>query len=403
MLTSPFQLPCGVTLHNRIAKSAMSENMANRDHSPSKEILQLYTTWAKGGAGLIVTGNVMVDSKALGEPRNVVVEDKRHFSQLQQWANTIKGTNADIWPQINHPGRQAMGAINARVVAPSAIAVKVKRANFMFKKPKALTEEEIWELVERYGNTAQIMKEAGFTGAQIHGAHGYLVSQFLSPLSNIRKDQWGGSLENRARFALEVYRNIRKKVGTDYPVAIKINSADFQRGGFTEEESMEVVRILAAEGMDLIEISGGTYEKAAMMGAIKKQSTIEREAYFMDYIEKVRKVTDVPLMLTGGFRTVSVMENALAQDQLDIVGVARPFSIYPNFPNEIFNKTRTDIHIPTPKVGIKSIDKMGFVDLIWHELHLKRLGQGKEPDLNLSALKAIAYNMNVTVKKLLFK
>ena len=127
----------------------------------------------------------------------------------------------------------------------------------MFKTPTPLTENEIWDIIKRFGVTAKIMKEAGFTGCQIHGAHGYLVSQFLSPNSNIRTDQWGGSLSNRARFVLEVYREIRRQVGSDYPIAIKINSADFQRGGFTEEESMDVIRLLDAEGIDLIEISGG--------------------------------------------------------------------------------------------------------------------------------------------------
>lgn len=400
-LNTTFELPCGVILKNRIAKSAMSENLSDKKHGPSNTLIHVYERWAKGGAGLIITGNVMLDFRALGEPRNVVVEDKRDFEQLKKWADTTKGTDAHIWPQLNHPGRQAIGSINKRVVAPSAVQVKVKMrgGSAVFKTPDPLTEEEILEIIERFGTTAQIMKEAGFSGVQIHGAHGYLVSQFLSPLSNLRTDKWGGSLENRARFALEVYRNIRKKVGTDYPVGIKINSADFQRGGFTEEESLEVVEILSAEGMDLIEISGGTYEQSVMILGNKKQSTIEREAYFIDYIEKARKVTKVPLMLTGGFRTVTVMEEALAGGELDIIGIARPFAIQPDFPNEIFAGRIEKIEAPIPKTGIKAIDKLGIMELLWYELQLKRLGEGKTPESKLNLFKVMAHQISMTASK----
>jgi len=401
-LNTPFTLPCGAVLKNRLAKSAMSENIALPNYAPSPIIIKAYERWAAGGAGLLITGNVMIDSGALGEPRNVVVEDKQHFEALKSWAATIVGTGTHLWPQINHPGRQAMGSINKKTFAPSAIPLKLKGMSSFFKKPEALSEPAILDIIERFGNTAKIMQEAGFTGVQIHGAHGYLVSQFLSPLSNIRTDKWGGSLENRSRFAIEIYRNIRQKVGKNFPIGIKINSADFQRGGFTEEESVEVIKILASEGIDLIEISGGTYEKAAMMGAARKKSTIAREAYFIDYIEKARAVTNTPLLLTGGFRTVRVMEDAVASNKLDIVGLARPFTIFPNFPNEIFAGTREHVQIIKPKTGIKAIDKLGFLDLMWHELHIKRLGEGKSPDPNLSAYKALFHNTKLTLQKVLF-
>ncbi len=290
------------------------------------------------GAGLLITGNVMIDSRALGEPRNVVVENRSNFKLLQDWAKSCEGTGTHIWPQLNHPGRQAFAAINREVVAPSAVSLKMGAASGMFKKPIPLSEDAIWEIIKRFGNTAKIMQDAGFTGCQIHGAHGYLVSQFLSPISNIRKDKWGGTLENRMRFVLEIYREIRAQVGKDYPIGIKINSADFQRGGFTEEESMEVIRILSKEGIDMLEISGGTYEKPAMVGHKQKKSTQEREAYFLDYVERARKITTKPLMLTGGFRTVTVMENALADGNLDIVGLARPFCLYPELAQDVFSK-----------------------------------------------------------------
>ncbi len=398
LLQKVLQLPCGAVLPNRIAKSAMSENMSPHHHGPTKELVHVYKRWADGGCGLIITGNVMIDSRALGEPGNVIVEDRKDMDLLRKWADSVKGTNLHIWPQLNHPGRQAMAGLNKEIVAPSAKGISLP---VMFKEPRALEETEIWDIIERFGNTALIMKEAGFTGVQIHGAHGYLVSQFLSPRANQREDQWGGSLENRARFALEVYRNIRAKVGAEYPVGIKINSADFQKGGFTEEESMQVVKMLSAEGMDLIEISGGTYEKSAMMGTLQKESTREREAFFLDYIEKVRKVIDTPLMLTGGFRTVSTMENALEEGNLDVVGIARPFTLLPNLPKQIFNGEIDNIDIPTAKTGIKSVDKGGFVDLTWHEVHIRRLGEGKEPNPNLSAFTVVGHNLSGLIKKML--
>ena len=375
-------LPNGVIISNRIAKSAMSENLANKQHQPSSVLINAYKEWAKSGAGLLITGNVMVDSKALGEPRNVVVEDRGSFKSLKTWAETVKGTSTQLWVQINHPGRQAMEQISPVLMAPSAVPLHSGgRKKTSSKIPKALSEEEIFKIIASFGNTAAILKDAGFSGVQIHGAHGYLVSQFLSPYTNVRTDKWGGSLENRARFVVEVYRNMREKVGANFPIGIKLNSADFQKGGFSEEDSIKVVEILSSEGIDLIEISGGTYEAPAMMGK-RKESTKKREAYFIDYVEKARKVTKVPLMLTGGFRTASGMENAIASGELDIVGVARPFAVFPNFANDLFSGNRSDFSVRIKKAGVKAIDSA--MNIIWYEAQIKRLGKGKTPKITLS-------------------
>lgn len=400
-LQKDLDLPCGATLQNRIAKSAMSENMSPKHHGPTPSLIHAYQRWSDGGCGLLITGNIMIDSKAIGEPGNVIVEDKRDFKMLQKWAKTVKGTGLHLWPQLNHPGRQAIGFINKDVVAPSAIMTQITGLASMFKQPRALTEPEILDIIDRFSNTAAIMKEAGFTGVQIHGAHGYLVSQFLSPLVNHREDQWGGSLENRARFVLEIYRNIRKKVGIHFPIGIKINSADFQRGGFSEEESMKVVQMLGAEGMDLIEISGGTYEKPAMIDASRKKSTQEREAYFLEYVKKVRKTLNTPLMLTGGFRTVATMEQSLANGELDVIGLARPFTLFPDLPNRVFSGELSYLDIPAPKTGLKMFDSTGFVDIMWHEIHINRLGKGRRPNPNLSAYSVIGHNLSATFQKLI--
>ena len=398
-IASPFTLPSGAILKNRIAKSAMSENIGTLSNAPTKTLINAYKVWAKGSPGLLITGNVMIDSKAIGEPRNVVVEDYTHFDLLKAWAKTVEGTGIHLWPQLNHPGRQAFGSINREVVAPSAVPLKMGGASKMFKLATPLTEEAILDIIKRFGNSARIMKEAGFTGCQIHGAHGYLVSQFLSPISNTRTDQWGGPLKNRARFLLEVYREIRQQVGPDYPIGIKINSADFQRGGFTEVESMEVVQFLSREGMDLIEISGGTYEKPTMVKGNRKQSSIEREAYFLDYIEKARKITDKPLLLTGGFRSVKVMEDALAGGKLDMIGLGRPFCLYPNLAQDIFDGKETRFDTPVPTIGIELLDKMGGVELPWYELQIQRLGKGKKPKPNLAGIWAFLF----TIRGMLLK
>ncbi|WP_299674270.1 NADH:flavin oxidoreductase/NADH oxidase family protein [uncultured Tenacibaculum sp.] len=383
-LQDQLTLPNGTVLANRIAKSAMSENLSNKTHEPTPVLINAYKKWAKSGSGLLITGNVMIDSKALGEPMNVVVEDKRHFEKLQEWANSVQGTNTQLWVQINHPGRQAMDQINSVLKAPSAIPLKSKgRKKATTKIPEALTHEEIEDIIKRFGTTALILKEAGFGGVQIHGAHGYLVSQFLSPYTNVREDDWGGSLEKRARFVLDVYKEIRKQVGADFPIGIKLNSADFQKGGFSEEDSMKVIELLSEAGIDLIEISGGTYEAPAMMMGNRKQSTKEREAYFIDYIEKARAITKTPLMLTGGFRTVSVMQEAIASEELDVVGLARPFTLFPNIGNEILEESRPNFGVNINKTGVKGID--GMMNIIWYEAQIKRLGLGKKPNLKLSA------------------
>lgn len=257
------QLPCGVTLKNRLAKSAMSENLAVKN-LPAEKLFRLYETWGAGELGLIVTGNIMVDGNELGEPNNVVLEDDAHLDAFRTWTSGAKKHGSQIWAQINHPGRQAPAAISRATVAPSAIQLKM--GSLAFRTPRELTDAEIHALVAKYTHTAALCKEAGFDGVQIHGAHGYLVSQFLSPLANRRSDRWGGSIENRMRFVQEIVRAMRARVGKNFPIGIKINSADFQRGGFAEDDAVEVVKMLEHEGVDLIEISGGTYEAAAMTG-----------------------------------------------------------------------------------------------------------------------------------------
>ncbi|WP_085821935.1 NADH:flavin oxidoreductase/NADH oxidase family protein [Ruegeria meonggei] len=329
-LSKPLDLPCGVRLKNRFSRSAMTEALAGSDDAPNEAHQTLYKRWSSGGMAIQMTGNVMVDRRYLERPGNVVVEDDTVLAALQLWASAAKSGGSQIWMQISHPGRQCPIVVNMRPLSPSDEKLRILG---LFGKPKAMTPDDIEDAIRRYANTARIACQAGFDGVQIHAAHGYLVSQFLSPITNQRTDEWGGSLENRARFLRRVYVAIRAEVGPDFPVAVKLNSADFQKGGFTIEESCRVAQMLELDGIDLIELSGGTYEQMSFVnGTQEKQrdSTIRREAYFLEYAREVRKAVSVPLMVTGGFRSAAAMERAISEDGIDMIGLARPLCVQPD-------------------------------------------------------------------------
>jgi len=387
-LNHTLTLPCGAVLKNRLGKSAMSENMGSRGYTSNEKFNRLYSRWAEGGIGLLITGNVMVDSRALGEAHNVVIERGIQDSNLPLWAAAGKREGTHIWVQLNHPGKQSPKFLSKEPVAPSAIPLK-KPLDRLFNTPRALSEAEILDLIARFAYAAKVCKESGFTGVQIHGAHGYLVSQFLSPIHNQRTDQWGGSLENRMRFVKEVYLAIRQAVGNDFPVGIKLNSADFQKGGFTQEDSMEVVKHLSELGMDLIEISGGTYEAPAMMGAAQKETTKVREAYFLTYCEEVRKRVSCPLMLTGGFRSAEGMNAAMASGACDVIGVARSLAIKPDFPNQLLSGAPVTSQVKPLTTGWKFLDKTFPLEIIWYTDQLHLMGEGKNPNSNKSALGSV--------------
>ncbi|SIS49418.1 2,4-dienoyl-CoA reductase [Salimicrobium flavidum] len=365
----------GVTISNRIMKSAMSEGMASRDHAPTDELIRLYERWSEGGAGLIVTGNVMVTKDALGEPGNVVLEDARHLDQFRRWASAGKRCGNEFWMQINHPGKQVVRGLVKEGHAPSAIPFPPKFQRF-FAPSRALTTAGIHDLIHRFKMTASLAKEAGFTGVQLHAAHGYLISQFLSPRHNRRTDEWGGSIENRSRFLKEICRAVRAEVGESFPIGVKINSADFMKAGFTEEESKYVIKSLEELGVDHVEISGGTYEKAVMTG--KKGPASEREAYFLEYAEGLKKRTTIPIAVTGGFRTSEGMREALASGATDMIGLARPLAVDPYIPHKLLEGELKDITTRSVRTGIPAVDKGGMMEIMWYSQQLDRLGRGKQ-------------------------
>jgi 2,4-dienoyl-CoA reductase-like NADH-dependent reductase (Old Yellow Enzyme family) len=376
MIADSLTLPCGAVLPNRLAKSALSEQLGDREAGPSDRLVRLYERWGTGGSGLLATGNVMVDRTALGEPANVVVEDDRHRDALSAWARAAKAGGSVAIVQVNHPGRQSPRSLSPRPVAPSA--VPLTGMGGVFSTPRALTVPEIEELVRRYAATARIVTDAGFDGVQLHGAHGYLISQFLSPHVNRRDDAYGGDAVRRRRFLLELVAATREAIGPHRVLSVKMNSADFQRGGFTEDESIPVARDLADAGVDLLEISGGTYERAAMMGVVQRDSTRAREAYFLDFAERLRASVDVPLWVTGGFRTRAGMDDALTSGAVDVIGLGRPLAVDPAFPRRLLSGEVDRVDGVTPKrVGVRRLD--GMAETVWYTTQLWRMGAGKEP------------------------
>lgn len=382
---SPLTLPNGQQLDNRLAKSAMSERLADRDHAPSEELVRLYERWGEGGTGLLITGNVMVDPRARGESGNVAIEDDRHLPALTVWAEAARRHGARLWMQINHPGRQSPRDLVPEPVSASAVPMTgIKRA--VFAKPRALEPREIEGIVQRFAATAAVAEQAGFDGVQIHGAHGYLISQFLSPLTNHRDDDWGGDAARRRRFAIEVARAVRKAVSPGFAVGIKLNSADFQRGGFTNDDSVALVEALDAEGLDLIEISGGTYESAKMFEETvpTRESSKRREAFFQAYVEMVQDRVTTPLMLTGGLRTRAGMMDAMASG-VDVVGMARPLALEPDLSARLIDGRAEAARPVRLATGNKLLDSV--IQGSWYQTQIDRMGQGLSPDPDLGRLR----------------
>ena len=382
-LNQPLVLGNGVILCNRLAKAATSETLGTYDNRPQASLVHLYRRWAASGIGLLITGNVMIDRRALGEPGNVVIEDERDLPLLQQWARAATDQDAAIWVQLNHPGKQSPRLLNAYNIAPSAVPFSPEMAR-LFDTPREATGEEIREIIRRFGCSAAICRNAGFSGVEIHAAHGYLINQFLSPHHNQRTDEWGGTPEKRRRFLMAVYKEIRSQVGPQFPVGIKLNSSDFQRGGFTEEESLATVQAIVDAGIDFVEISGGTYESG--VAKPQKPSTQAREAYFLEFAEKVRTLSPVPLMVTGGFRTAAGINAALRSGALDVIGIARLMVIDPEAPAALLQGHDSSQQVRPIKTGIKAIDALGMMEALWYTLQIKRIASGRDPKPNASGL-----------------
>lgn len=409
VLNQPLELPCGARLPNRISKAAMTEGLADSMNRATIRHERLYKRWSEGGSGMLLTGNVQIDRNYLERPGNVAIDGNGGLEELGKFARAATSAGNHVWMQISHAGRQTMKLVNAEPVGPSA--VKLKMPGGQFGTPRALTPDEIETLIEKFAQAALTAKETGFTGVQFHSAHGYLLSEFLSPLANQRTDDYGGTLENRARFLLAVIRRGRALVGDDFPIAIKLNSSDFQQGGYTFEDCLEVVRMLNETSLDLLEISGGNYEQPSMMGTDGvlepvydshiTERTKAREAYFLNYARAVKEVAQMPVMVTGGFRTLGAMEEAVRAGEADVIGIGRPLCVMPDLANRLLQGSvseapraedtlRLGPGILGPQSSIALIKTLNFIAAqAYFCEQIRLMGDGTDPDTRMGALRAL--------------
>ena len=370
--------------------------MADPGQLPGEGLRNLYQQWAGGGVGLILTGNVMVAPDAMTGPGGVylgqdTLAEKDAKPRFERWAQTAKSGGAKIYMQISHPGRQVYAAQGTEAVSASATKVTMEGpADKMFAPARALTSDEIRGIIKRFADTAHAAEICGFDGVQIHGAHGYLAAQFLSPLTNQREDEWGGPLENRARFLLEIVREVRARVEPDFGVAVKLNSADFQRGGFDVGDAKQVVDWLNGEAVDFVEISGGSYESSAMMGTSadgRISSTDARELYFFDFAKEISEVAKMPLMVTGGVTKRETAQIALNEAGVDMVGIARAMGFNAHLPADW--KRDQNLSQPLPVVTWKNPMIRALSLMAMTKMNLYRMGAGKPPYKRQSPLFAL--------------
>lgn len=388
----PLKLPNGRTVSNRLCKAAMEENLAEQPGQyPGEKLFALYDAWAKGGVGMILTGNVMVSPSSLTGPGGVVLEAGTDLAPFKKWAEIGKADGAQMWMQINHTGRQMYKNLGEEAVSPSDKALDMGKFSALFALPRALEDGEIQAIIQRFVDTAMQAEAAGFDGVQIHSAHGYLSSQFLSPLTNLRTDQWGGSLENRARFLLSIVDRVRQKVSRSFGVAVKLNSADFQKGGFEYADARQVVEWLNGYAVDYVELSGGSYESAAMMGSAADTSSGKREAYFIQFARDIAKVAKMPIMVTGGITKRSTAEEALERDAagfgVDMLGIARAMAFNPHLPKDWQADQSLEVEIPAPTWSNSTLTGLATMALTKAQLEL--MAQGKPANPTVSPIMAM--------------
>ena len=375
-------LPNGVTLKNRIIKSAMSEALADEKNDPTQAQIDLFALWSAGGAALLITGNTPVDRMHLEHAGNFVLDPASDMTQVNALVAAGQSGGAKIIAQLAHAGRQTPEAINAH---PTSIS-NVKLDLDGYSTPTMASDADFGSIIHKFVRSAKLAQDAGFDGVEIHAAHGYLLSSALSPRINTRTDRWGGSLENRARLTLEVVRAVRAVVDPCFIVAVKLNSSDFQKGGFDHAEAVQVAVMLQDEGVDFIEISGGNFEEpTAYQHTSKSKSTEAREAYFLDYAAAIKAALTIPLMVTGGFRSASVMNDAIGSGKTDLIGMGRPFITDPSFAAKLLNGEIDKAPVIEQDFPPAHSLPRGAV-LNWFCAQLALAGRTGQPDLSLSVV-----------------
>jgi 2,4-dienoyl-CoA reductase-like NADH-dependent reductase (Old Yellow Enzyme family) len=360
VLGAPLELRCGVVLKNRLVKAAMSDSLGDGAGRPTDQQVALYRRWATGGAALSLIGEVQVDHRYPEKPGNLVLGPRADNALLARLADAGSADGAHIWPQLGYAGALAHRAIS-RPAGPSALNIEDLHCD-------ALTRSDVEALPIIYARAAAHAQAVGFSGVEIHAGHGFLLSQFLSPLFNRRSDQYGGSIEARCRLLLSVVRQVRAEVGPQFAIAVKINSSDQLQGGLSEDDAIVAISLLGGEAVDLIDISGGTYFPGAPASSDGRSSG----PYFLQFARRARTVTDVPLMLTGGFKTRSEAADAVATGAADIVGLARTMALDPDLPAKWIDPDGGDPEFPRfdspPAGGITA----------WFTMRLTALADGTE-------------------------
>ena len=320
VLTQPLHLPCGAVLKNRIAKSAMSDSLGNGCGAPTDAQIRLYERWAEGGLALSIIGEVQGTPHFAEKPGNLVLDANSDPELFKALARAGSINKAHLWLQLGHAGAMADAPIS-NPKGPSALDLPGLKCG-------ALSISEVKNLPDEFARTAVLAKEYGFGGVEVHAAHGFLLSQFLSPLFNKRTDAYGGSLENRMRLLLETVETVRRAVGPDFPIGIKLNATDQLEGGFAQDEALAVTAALDITSIDLIDISGGTY----FPGAPSSSDRAGSGPYFIEFAARARAKTSKPLMVTGGFKTLRQARAAIENGAADLVGLARALVVDTDLP-----------------------------------------------------------------------
>jgi 2,4-dienoyl-CoA reductase-like NADH-dependent reductase (Old Yellow Enzyme family) len=315
-------LPCGIVLKNRIAKSAMSDSLGDGCGNPTARQIRLYERWAEGGAALSIVGEVQCSPYFAERPGNLVLGPTSDFDGLKELTRRGSHNGTHLWAQLGHAGAMAYPPIS-EPKGPSAIDMPGLQCG-------ALTSQEIQAVPMAFANAARLAMEVGFGGVEIHAAHGFLLSQFLSPLFNRRIDGYGGSSQARMRLLMEVVEAVSSVAGSRFPIGVKLNASDQLEGGLTEADALEVIAALDRTRIDLIDISGGTYFPGA------KSSSDRRGGgpYFTEFARQARSITGKPLMVTGGFKTIQQAADALAGGAADMIGFARALALDPGLPGK---------------------------------------------------------------------
>jgi 2,4-dienoyl-CoA reductase-like NADH-dependent reductase (Old Yellow Enzyme family) len=374
----------GKTARNRFLKAAMTERLSSWDPEnkqargvPSKNLIQVYKRWGEGEFGMILTGNLMVDYHQLEAPGNPIIPLEarfggERFDAFKELAVQSKAHGSLIVGQVSHPGRQVESRINPDPISASDVQLEGEVMGMKFAKPHAASLDEIKDIVARFTHAAEYLDKAGYDGVELHGAHGYLLAQFLSQTTNKRTDQYGGSLENRARLILEIARSIRQKLpsSSGFVLGIKINSVEFQEGGFSADEAKELCALLEKAEFDFVELSGGTYQSLAF--AHKRETTRKREAFFLEFADMISpSLSKTKSYVTGGFKTVAGMVNALKT--VDGVGLARPVCQEPTLPKDMLDgKISGAIDQQVDQ------DNFGLTNVVAGS-QIRQIGKGQEP------------------------